>query len=285
MCLLLSRILLVGLFGACGLAGCTAPPPAASSKAAASQPNIIYILADDLGYGDLGSYGQTQIATPHLDRMAELGLRFTDHYAGSTVCAPSRSVLMTGRHTGYTFRRGNSGGAGGFAIPIPDTEPSVPRLLKRAGYNTACIGKWGLGGPGHPEAFGFDFFYGFLNQSHAHNHYPEFLWRNERREKTGNLMTDASRLSDHGGGVSVKRVAYADDLFFKESSAWIARQAKNDQPFSLPRPDPCPTPTAASAGASNTSPSPTAPSAAKRCPTSGPTPTPTGPGRRRAPPQ
>ncbi|MCO6491488.1 MAG: sulfatase-like hydrolase/transferase [Phaeodactylibacter sp.] len=156
------------------------PPPA-------SQPNIIFILADDLGYGDLGSYGQKAIQTPHLDRMAAEGMRFTQCYAGATVCAPSRSVLMTGRHTGHTTVRGNNGvggvvGLGGAAgrIPLLARDTTVAEVLKRAGYATGMSGKWGLGEPeteGIPNKQGFDEFYGFLNQRRAHSYYPEYIWK------------------------------------------------------------------------------------------------------------
>ncbi len=202
-----------------------------------ARPNVIYILADDLGYGDLGSYGQTKIATPHLDALADAGLRFTDHYAGATVCAPSRCVLMTGKHTGRCFMRGNyHDRATGYTLAMPADEPSLPRLLKDAGYATACIGKWGLGPPdstSDPNSFGFDFFYGFIDQRHAHNHFPDYLWRDGKKELTGNIMTDQSRLSPIGNGVAVKRVAYANDLFFKESSRWIDQQARVNKPFFL----------------------------------------------------
>ena len=202
-----------------------------------ANPNIIYILADDLGYGELGSYGQTKILTPTLDRVAGSGLRFTDHYAGSTVCAPSRCALMTGKHTGQCFMRGNyHDKTTGYTFAIPEGEPSLPGLLQDAGYATACIGKWGLGPPNStsdPNTFGFDFFYGFLDQRHAHNHFPDYLWRNGEKETTGNVMTQASRASVLGAGVAVKRVAYANDLFFKESGQWIAKQAKTKKPFFL----------------------------------------------------
>lgn len=202
-----------------------------------TKPNIIYILADDLGYGDLGSYGQKLIQTPNLDAMAANGLRFTDHYSGSTVCAPSRCVLMTGKHTGQCFTRGNyHDKETGYTIAMPDSEPSLPKLLQSAGYQTACIGKWGLGPPNSasdPNTFGFNFFYGFLDQRHAHNHYPDYLWRNNKKELTGNIMTEESRVSKLGAGVAVERKAYANDLFFEESSQWIDKQAKDGKPFFL----------------------------------------------------
>lgn len=203
-----------------------------------ARPNIIYILADDLGYGDLGCYGQTKIQTPVLDRLAANGLKFTDHYAGSTVCAPSRSVLLTGKHVGTTYIRGNNRGPDGYELPIPQSEVLVSEVLKGAGYNTAIIGKWGMGGPdssSHPNAVGFDFFYGFLNHAHAHNHYPDYLWRNDQEEKLDNVVVRGGRGMNAklGAGVASKREAYANDLFFEESGAWIAQQAKADAPFFL----------------------------------------------------
>src|SRR3954471_20571534 len=140
-----------------------------------TPPNIIFILADDLGYGDLGCYGQKLIQTPHLDRMAAEGMRFTQCYAGSTVCAPSRCALMSGLHTGHCRIRGNA------AVPLEPDDVTVAELLKKAGYATGLFGKWGLGEvgtTGAPTKKGFDEFFGFTNQTHAHNYYPDFLWRN-----------------------------------------------------------------------------------------------------------
>ena len=139
-----------------------------------SKPNIIFIMADDLGYGHLGSYGQTVIETPELDELARNGLRYTQAYAGSTVCAPSRSVLMTGQHTGHTTVRGNWG-PDGERVPLKDSDITVAEVLKSAGYATAMIGKWGLGEPGTsglPNKQGFDHWFGFLNQHNAHSFYP-----------------------------------------------------------------------------------------------------------------
>lgn len=240
----MSLRLLATVLLACSLSACAntpsdpdADPLASKTQQKNAKPNIIYILADDLGYGDLGAYGQARIKTPNLDRLAANGLIFTDHYAGSTVCAPSRCVLMTGKHTGKCFTRGNyHDRKTGYTIPIPDTEPSLPKLLKSVGYQTAIVGKWGIGPPdsaSSPNNFGFDFFYGFLDQKHAHNHYPDYLWRNNETEPTGNVMTEESRLSPIGNGVAVERVAYANDLFFKESSQWIEAQAKDNKPFFL----------------------------------------------------
>src|SRR3954452_12288060 len=145
----------------------------------APRPNIVFIMADDLGYGDLGCYGQVKIKTPNIDRLATEGTRFTDVYAGCTVCAPSRSVLMTGLHTGHTSVRSNPGG-----VPLLATDVTVAEVLKSAGYATGGFGKWGLGDKGTagvPWKHGFDQFFGYLNQVHAHFFYPEFLYDNDRR--------------------------------------------------------------------------------------------------------
>ena len=138
----------------------------------AAPPNIVLIVADDLGYGDLGSYGQQQIQTPELDRLAAQGLRFTQFYAGSTVCAPSRAALMTGLHTGHAPIRGNKEVQPYGQHPLEDSAVTIAEVLKEAGYRTALIGKWGLGAPGssgEPNRQGFDYFFGYLGQRHAHN--------------------------------------------------------------------------------------------------------------------
>ena len=153
-------------------------PTVAAAHADATKPNIIFILADDLGYGDLGCYGQTKIKTPNLDKLAAEGMRFTDFYAGSTVCAPSRCALMTGLHTGHAWIRGN----GNQALRPGDT--TVAELLKQAGYHTGLIGKWGLGNEnttGVPQRKGFDEFGGYLDQVHAHDYYTSYLWRYDPR--------------------------------------------------------------------------------------------------------
>ena len=194
---------------------------------AGDQPNIIFILADDLGYGDLGCYGQKVIQTPNLDRMAAEGLRFTDCYAGSTVCAPSRCCLMTGLHTGHAFIRGNG------RFPLPPEEVTVAELLKQAGYTTALVGKWGLGedgSTGHPNRQGFDYFFGYLNQGHAHNYYPEFLWRNEEKVPLRNVV-DRSKKPNHPGGVATKRVDYSHDLMTEEALGFVEKNAAG--PFFL----------------------------------------------------
>jgi len=207
-------------------------PFACSVKTATEKTNIIYILADDLGYGDLGCYGQKRIQTPNIDQMAKEGMLFTDHYAGSTVCAPSRCSLMTGLHTGHAYIRGNKEVQPMGQLPIPDSTMTVAEYLKQAGYTTGLIGKWGLGGPGSegvPNRQGFDYFYGYLGQRHAHNYYPEFLFRNDKR-----VMLKGNRVENprpDGEGISVDRAQYSHDLFVKEALKFV-KQNKN-RPFFL----------------------------------------------------
>lgn len=190
-----------------------------------SKPNIIYILADDLGYGDLSCYGQQHFRTPVLDGLAATGIRFTQHYAGSPVCAPSRAALMTGRDPGHGRVRGNfEKGPQGFGAgyPLEDQDVTVAEVLKMAGYRTALIGKWGLGmtgTSGAPEKQGFDYMYGFLNQAHAHYQFPDYLHRNGKKEM----------LPENAGG---KRGRYSNDIFTSEALAYLDKQ-KKDQPFFL----------------------------------------------------
>jgi len=149
-----------------------------------SKPNMVYILADDLGYGHLGCYGQKEIQTPNIDRMAEEGMRFTDHYAGSALCAPSRCVLMTGLHTGHCFIRNNKRLPVEGNVPIPADSQTIGKVLQRSGYITGAIGKWGLGYPGSegdPVKQGFDHFFGYNCQRQAHSYYPDHLWRNDKK--------------------------------------------------------------------------------------------------------
>ena len=169
-------------------------------RAKEAPPNVIYVLADDLGYGEIGAYGQEFIETPHIDALAEKGMIFTDHYSGSPVCAPSRSVLLTGQHTGHTYIRGNdewkdrgdvwnydavfkdSGLEG--QRPLPDSIKTFADVLQENGYKTAFIGKWGLGGPeteSTPNKKGFDYFFGYNCQRQAHTLYPRHLWENENK--------------------------------------------------------------------------------------------------------
>ncbi len=180
-----------------------------STAWAIEKPNIIFILADDLGYGDLGCYGQKQILTPRLDQMAVEGMRFTQFYAGCTVCAPSRCVLMTGQHTGRTWVRGNAGGENSIIQSLRAEDVTVADVLKGAGYRNALIGKWGLGEvdqPGFPLNKGFDYFYGYLSQVHAHNYYPEFLYRNTDRVKLQNVVERPNgQGQDFLGGSATKK--------------------------------------------------------------------------------
>ena len=155
-----------------------------SSDPQKANPNIIYILADDLGYGDLACYGQEKFATPNLDQLAREGIRFTRHYSGSTVCAPSRSVLMTGLHTGHTPIRGNQEVQPEGQWPMPASSRTLAEALKEVGYVCGAFGKWGLGFPGsegHPVNQGFDNFFGYNCQRYAHRYYPEYLWENDKK--------------------------------------------------------------------------------------------------------
>jgi arylsulfatase A-like enzyme len=194
----------------------------------AQAPNLIWIMADDLGYGELGCYGQKVIPTPHIDRMAKEGMRFTHYYSGATVCAPSRCVLMTGLHQGHARVRGNKA-----AVGLTKADVSVATVLQQAGYRTACIGKWGLGEhdgteEGLPKHQGFDRFFGYLNHTHAHNHFPDYLWRDDAKEKLPNVVVPVGA---KGGGYATKAVAYADDLFADEALKFVSE--KSTKPFFL----------------------------------------------------
>jgi len=190
------------------------------------KPNIIFILADDLGYGDVGCFGQETIKTPNIDKLAAEGMKLTDHYAGSTVCAPSRCCLMTALHTGHALVRANG------RVPLRPEDVTVGELLKKAGYATGIIGKWGLGEAdttGTPNRQGFDYWLGYLNQRHAHNYYPEFLWKNEQKiSLKGNKLT---KPAEGGWGVSAKQVTYSHDIFAAEALAFIEKNKKG--PFFL----------------------------------------------------
>ncbi len=190
---------------------------------AESRPNIVFILADDLGYGDLGCYGQQVVRTPNIDAMAAEGVRFTQCYSGSTVCAPSRCSLMTGMHTGHAFIRGNA------TIPLRPNDRTVAELLKQAGYATGLVGKWGLGEPdttGVPNRKGFDEFFGYLNQGHAHNGYPTYLWRNETRVP---IEGNTEQTDKHG--VCAECKTFANDLFTEEALSFLERHKSG--PFFL----------------------------------------------------
>lgn len=215
-----------------------------------SKPNIIFILADDLGYGELGCYGQEKIKTPNIDRLAAEGIRFLQHYAGSPVCAPSRCTLLTGKHTGHAYVRDNyeigewESGLG--QIPLPESETTIAEILKQRGYVTGAIGKWGLGGagtPGDPNRQGFDFFYGFIDQRKAHNYYPEYLWRNGTKEFLNNppfsahqnFVGDPHNPADYD---KYKGNEYAQDLMAAEALEFIKTNEGNPfflyLPFTVP---------------------------------------------------
>ena len=186
------------------------------------KPNLIYVVTDDLGYGDLGCYGQKVVKTPRLDQMAKEGLRFTDHYAGHTVCRPSRLVFLTGKHTAHTAIAGNN------MHVLPKGSVTVTSLLKKAGYVTGGVGKWALGDvgtSGHPNKQGFDFFYGYLDQSAAHDYYPEHLYRNEKAERLPGNVNSGHR------NVSSKKVTYAHTRITEEALGFIKRN--KDKPFYL----------------------------------------------------
>ena len=182
-------------------------------------PNIIYILADDLGYGDLSVYGQKKFQTPNIDKLAAHGMLFTQHYSGSTVCAPSRSALMTGMHTGHTVVRGNYGIKPEGQFPIPDSTLTIAEVLKKAGYSTGAFGKWGLGYPGSegdPNNQGFDTFYGYNCQTIGHNYYPYHLWSNQ----------DSIVLPQNSG---TKKGIYAPSLIHEKTLQFI--EENKDRPF------------------------------------------------------
>lgn len=214
---------------ALGLSQTGCPTFAQSPATIPLRPNIVFILADDLGYGDLGCYGQKVIQTPRLDRMATEGLRFTHFYAGATVCAPSRSVLMTGQHQGRTRIRGNAGADNLIAQALREVDVTVADVADAAEYRTALIGKWGLGDVGAaevglPRKHGFGYFFGFLNQAHAHNHYPDFLWRDEKRVPIANEITAMGKA---GAGYAVKANVYADDLFADEAIEFVQKNREH----------------------------------------------------------
>ena len=221
------------------------------------KPNIIYILADDLGYGELGAYGQEIIETPHLDQLAKEGMRFTQHYTGAPVCAPARCVLLTGMHSGHAHVRGNDEWGSRGKVwdyqamfdnpalegqrPIPDSVVTVGELLQEVGYKTACVGKWGLGAPGTegvPNQQGFDFFYGYNCQRQAHTLYPAHLWRNDERHLLDNEMvaphSNLEEGADPNDSTSYSRFQlndYAPELMHREAMQFVVNN--KDQSFFL----------------------------------------------------
>ncbi|MFT5143586.1 MAG: arylsulfatase A [Rhodothermales bacterium] len=217
-------------------------------QTAERKPNVIYILADDLGYGEVGAYGQTQIKTPNLDRLAAEGLRFTQHYSGSPVCAPSRGSLLTGKHTGHGYVRDNLelGGWGPDEpegqLPLKDSEVTIAEMLKPLGYATGFIGKWGLGGPdgvGQPNKQGFDHFYGYLCQRVAHNYYPTHLWRNGERDSlkgnapwfTAHERIDSPLDTEMEYYARYQRETFAPDKMIEEALGFVRDNQEN--PFLL----------------------------------------------------
>lgn len=193
----------------------------AESSENTDKPNIIYILADDLGYGDLSCYGQKRFSTPNVDKLAAQGMMFTQHYSGSTVCAPSRSALMTGMHTGHTVVRGNKEIRPEGQYPIPDSTYTLAEAMKKAGYKTGAFGKWGLGFPrseGDPTKQGFDTFFGYNCQRLGHNYYPRHLWSN----------TDSIVLKENNG---TNRGIYAPDLIHEKTLKFMEDNKKS--PFFL----------------------------------------------------
>ena len=189
--------------------------PAAGQTPAATRPNILLIQADDLGYGDLSVYGQTRFQTPALDKLAREGTRFTQYYSGSTVCAPSRAALLTGKHTGHAWIRGNGALPEG-DVPLAADEVTIAEVLRASGYRTALVGKWGVGQPGTPgmpDKQGFEHAFGFLDQRHAHRQFTDHLYRNGER-----VAVDLEK-------------EYAGDLFTKEAAAFIERA--DARPFFL----------------------------------------------------
>ncbi|MCX7045902.1 MAG: arylsulfatase [Candidatus Sumerlaeota bacterium] len=197
-------------------------PASASANSASGKPNVIFILADDMGYGEVGCFGQKKIKTPNLDKMAAEGMRLTQSYCGSSVCAPSRCALMTGLHLGHTAIRANRQLKPEGQEPLPAGTFTVAHLFKSAGYKTGAFGKWGLGfvdSTGAPDKMGFDTFFGYNCQTQAHEYYPDHLWRNRER-------------------VELDGKTYSHDLIAKESLQWLRANAKSPfflyLPFTIP---------------------------------------------------
>lgn len=251
----MKQFIVTGLAGivTASLVGCTT-----KSQAHNKKPNIIFILADDLGYSDLGCYGQKIIETPNIDALADNGIRFTQYYSGSPVSAPSRCVLLTGKHSGHAYIRGNHewperGDVWDYfkmeenpalegQFPIPAQTVTFSKVLKATGYKTACIGKWGLGAPlsdGVPNKQGFDLFFGYNCQRQAHTYYPGHLWRNEEIVKLDNdfVVPRTTKLDNDGDpnkSESYKKFhlkEYAPELMLNEALSFI--KSSKDQPFFL----------------------------------------------------
>jgi arylsulfatase A-like enzyme len=203
-----------------------------AADAKPARPNIIYIMVDDLGYGDLGCFGQKVVKTPNIDKLAIEGRKFTDHYAGHTVCRPSRLVLWTGQHVGHTGLTGNR------SRSLGPNDTTVASLLQKAGYATGGVGKWALGhvntpdeidNPGHPNKNGFDYWYGYMNQSNAHNYYPTFLWENDKQVTLPGNVIDKRPAAR--GRVATKQVSYSHDFMTSAALGFVERN--HDKPFLL----------------------------------------------------
>jgi arylsulfatase A-like enzyme len=210
-------LLLLATFVAASVLAAPKPmeAPTHNPRRKAPAPNVILILADDLGWGDLGCYGQEKIRTPNIDRLAASGMRFTEAYAGNTVCAPSRSALMTGLHSGHGRVRSN------VQVPLEADDITLAEMLKTAGLRCAAVGKWALGWEGttgHPNRQGFEDWFGFLDQGHAHDYYPSFLWRN------GNKFSNWRNANG-------ERIEYAPDWFARFATNYV--QVHEDHPFFL----------------------------------------------------
>lgn len=222
---MLTKLLIVASI--VSIAGCSKAPSDEKAEQTAKQPNILFILADDLGYGDLGVYGQDKIKTPNIDNLATGGIMFTQHYAGSAVCGPSRASLLTGMHTGHGSMRGNPGwNAEGIEQEMAKDDVTVAEALKTAGYQTALIGKWGMADRSEmnldamPNQQGFDFFYGYKTHGAAHSYYAKNLYRNNDLEVL------------EGNNPKTNEGQYTHDLFTKEAKQYLSSTDKN-KPFYL----------------------------------------------------
>jgi arylsulfatase len=245
------RNLALALFVTAWAATCPAPPRA---RAAEKAPNIVYILADDLGYAEVGCYGQKKIKTPNIDRLARQGMRFTQHYCGNAVCAPSRCALMTGKHPGHAHARNNRkatlsdeltekyGSEFTGQEPIPDGEFTIAEMVKTKGYATAAVGKWGLGQfgtSGDPNRQGVDLFFGYNCQAHAHSYYPEYLWQNGRKVMLDNhppvpghaTLAAGADPNDPASYAAFKGTDYAPDRMIEVALRFI--RENKEGPFFL----------------------------------------------------
>jgi arylsulfatase A len=218
--------------------------PQEGSDIISTSPNIIYIYADDLGYGELGSYGQEKIQTPNLDQFAEEGIRFTQHYSGAPVCAPSRSILLTGKHAGHSYIRSNYALGGGYDyletgnMPLPEGTYTIGHMMQDAGYVTGAIGKWGLGTirtTGEPAKQGFDYFYGYLGQRQPHSYYPTHLRENDSWDELENdFFVPHAQIDKNASPEDFDKFLgndYAPDKMTEKALAFIRNNKEN--PFFL----------------------------------------------------